>query len=150
MLWTWTLAAVYKTLQVRNESYKSIVLLSSNYLFTESTPDSVNEEIPNEKQLSIKFHQLDLLTNNEKTVKIINTIAHKWEKLAFRLYFCDSDIARIKRDNTKDCIQACRTVFSEWLHGNGRRPGTWETLIEALKEAEFSVLADDIETIVFT
>ena len=115
---------------------------------TESTPDSVNEEIPNKKQISIELHQLDLLTDNEKTVKIIDSVAHTWEKLALRLHFDGSDIARIKRDNTNDCIQACRTVFTEWLQGKGRRPGTWETLVEALREAGFIELANEVKTIV--
>ena len=36
-------------------------------------------------------------------------------------------------------------IFREWLDGRGRRPVTWETLVEVLREIELHILADDIQ-----
>lgn len=36
-------------------------------------------------------------------------------------------------------------MFSDWLEGKGRQPTTWETLIEALEEANLSELANDLK-----
>ena len=42
-------------------------------------------------------------------------------------------------------VAACRTMFTRWLEGNGRKPTTWRTLIVALKEANLYTLAEEIE-----
>ena len=99
---------------------------------------------------SIELHHLDLLKveRKGKTVKIIDTVASKWDRVALRLHFSGSDISRIERDHHQMCSQACRTMFGEWLEGKGRKPITWDTLLTALIEAEFSELASNVETII--
>ena len=67
--------------------------------------------------------------------------------MALRLHFNHSDISKIDRDH-RTCSQACQTMFGEWLEGKGRKPITWNTLLTALREAEFSELASDVETII--
>ena len=75
-------------------------------------------------------------------MKVINQVTPKWERVATRLYFEHHDIMRIRRD----CmfLDAPHTLFVEWLDGQGRRPVTWETLIEALTESDLSELAADL------
>ena len=38
-------------------------------------------------------------------------------------------------------------MFSDWLEGKGRQPTTWETLIKALEEADFSEVANDLKDV---
>ena len=36
-------------------------------------------------------------------------------------------------------------ILQEWLTGRGKQPVTWVTLVEVLRDIEFSTLADEIE-----
>jgi hypothetical protein len=78
---------------------------------------------------------------------VIKQAAAKWESVATSLYFESHDITRIKRDIHYQSIDACRTVFIEWLEGNGRKPTTWNTVIKALEEADLSELAGDLKIV---
>ena len=100
--------------------------------------------------LPIELHQLELLEENGSTVRIINTVASKWDRIAIRLHFSGHDISRIERDHEKSVVRACQTMFSEWLEGKGRKPISWNTLIKTLKEADYSELASEVETILNT
>ena len=80
-------------------------------------------------------------------MRVIKQAAAKWEAVATRLYFEINDIIRIKRDVHYQSIDACRTVFSEWLHGNGRKPTTWNTVIKVLEEADLSELAGELKIV---
>ena len=42
-------------------------------------------------------------------------------------------------------VPACRTMFTQWLEGNGCKPTSWKTLIIALKEAKLSTHAEELE-----
>ena len=91
-----------------------------------------------------KLHQLDLLESNGKSVKLISIVAGKWEKIATRLYLETHDIERIERNCFYKAESSCRTVFMEWLDGKYRAPVTWDTLIKALEEANFSKVVRDL------
>ena len=96
-----------------------------------------------------KLHELDLLKGpTGKTVRVIKDGANKWQRIATRLYFEGGAIDQISRNN-KDTDQACSTVFSKWLQGENelRTPRTWETVIEALIEADFGQLAEDLKKV---
>ena len=95
-----------------------------------------------------RLHQLDIIDCEGKRVRIIQTAASKWKRLATRLYFKPSDINRIRSDNPTECYDACWKVCSEWLEGVGRQPTSWTTLIKALNEAELGEIATDLETII--
>ena len=99
-----------------------------------------------------KLHQLDLLEGNGKRVKLINSVAPIWDRVALRLHFEGCDIDQIMRDYPQQCAVASRTMFSDWLNGKGRRPTSWNTLIQALKEmgVELSKIATDLESILGT
>ena len=92
-----------------------------------------------------KLHYLDLIEANEKTVKVIEQAAAKWEKVATRLYFEGHDIDCIRKDYPQQTVEACRSVFIKWLQGRGRKPTSWDTVIMALKEADLSELAGDLK-----
>ena len=74
-------------------------------------------------------------------------VAAEWNSVALRLHFESYDISRIERDHPQQCIQASITVFTEWIKGKGRQPSSWQTLIEALKEAELQELHNVANTL---
>jgi hypothetical protein len=90
---------------------------------------------------------LDLIKGNGKEVRVIKKIAWRWEDVATRLHFDLDDINCIKKDNHYINNPSCREMFSLWLKGKGRRPADWKTLIVALREAEFSELAEELQTV---
>ncbi len=91
--------------------------------------------------------QIDHIEGNGKVVKVVKSVAGKWEGVAVRLYFNNHDIERIKRDNHHLAIPSCRTMFAEWLAGEVRQPVNWVTLIKVLEEAEFSELASNLQVV---
>ena len=92
-----------------------------------------------------RLYELDLIRRNGKTVRVINRAAATWERVAIRLYFKGHEIKSIERNKHFQTGNACRAIFIEWLEGKGRQPTTWETLIEALEEADLSELASDLK-----
>ena len=51
----------------------------------------------------------------------------------------------IARKHRQDGMEITIEILKEWLAGKGKQPVTWWTLIEVLKDVEFSELAKDIE-----
>ena len=95
-----------------------------------------------------KLHHLDLIKGSDgKTVRVINRAAAKWVSVATRLHFESHDISRIREDCHYQTTKACQTVFIEWLEGKGRTPITWNTVIEALEEADLSKLARELKIV---
>ena len=37
-------------------------------------------------------------------------------------------------------------ILKKWLHGKGRKPVTWQTLVQCLQDTDLNVLADNIES----
>ena len=97
-----------------------------------------------------ELHQIDHIEGNGKVVKVIERVATKWEKVATRLHFDYHVIDCIKKDNQyyDQTVSCCREMFGKWLGGKGRKPVNWETLITALKEADFSELASELQNII--
>ena len=93
-----------------------------------------------------QLYELDCIKGNGKTVKVIKRTAPVWEKVATRLYFEGHDILTIRR-NEHQAEDASRTMFIEWLEGKGRTPTTWETVLEALDEAELAEVAQDLKEV---
>ena len=94
-----------------------------------------------------KLHQIDRMEGNGKVVKVIETVAAKWEKVAIRLYFDHNVIDRIKRDGHYQSDPCCHKMFGEWLGGKGRQPVNWQTLITVLSEADYAELSHKLEDI---
>ena len=103
-----------------------IIILSLERSKTENTP---------------KFHEFHLIVANNVEVRLIDSVSAKWEKLAIHLHFLETDIERIRRDCHFQTEHCCRTVLTEWLEGKGRKPKTWDTVIQALKDAQLSEVA---------
>ena len=68
-----------------------------------------------------------------------------WKQLATRLHFETHEVKAIEKDNTT-VMQMCREMLGKWLEGQGqRKPRTWATLIEALREMDLEVLANELD-----
>ena len=95
-----------------------------------------------------RLYELDRIKIDGKTVKVISRVAASWEKVAIRLHFECHEIRSISRDKQLTVVDACREVFTQWLEGKGRTPTTWRTVIEALEEADFSEVTNDLKEII--
>ena len=56
-----------------------------------------------------------------------------------RVHNIERDYREIERINTE--------ILREWATGRGKKPVTWETLIEVLRDIELSALASEIEAV---
>ena len=94
------------------------------------------------------LHQLDLLEYGHKTLKLIQCIAPKWERIATRLHFESHRIETIQKNWPQQAESACQSMLTKWLDGEGRGPRSWNTLITVLNEAELSSVAQELEELV--
>lgn len=96
-------------------------------------------------QVRVELHQLQVLRCSEgKKIKVMDTVAWKWEDLALALHFDGPTLLTIKKDSALCSKTACCTVLQRWLEGKGRQPACWGILLEALKDAEFGRLAEEL------
>ena len=79
-------------------------------------------------------------------IKIIETIASKWEKLGDQLEFdkFGAKLESIKTKNLNDPEACCREMFKHWLMGNGVRPCSWRKLAQLLEDCDFKALAEQV------
>lgn len=90
--------------------------------------------------------QLACLKYDQRKLCIVNQVAAKWRTLALvGLKLDHSVVEMIACDNTR-VQDRCTEVFSKWLNGEGCKPVSWETLVEALKDIEKSELASEVES----
>ena len=96
-----------------------------------------------------QFHELDLITCNQKAVRVLVGSASKWDRVATRLHFDGNIIAQIGTASQNNQLRACQSVFTQWLDGTQglRTPRTWNTIIEVLKEADLCTLAENLRAI---
>ncbi|MCG8622948.1 MAG: death domain-containing protein, partial [Proteobacteria bacterium] len=104
------------------------------------------DETPKPNQL------IRLVGKNGEQISIRDHLAGNWEDLFLCLNFEPAEenqsmIAVIKRNNAGRVEDACRDVLLKWLAGDGRKPITWTTFVEVLKDMGESSLANKIEGI---
>ena len=73
-------------------------------------------------------------TKNGETIKIILSLAPKWQEFATELDF-DNDGRQLQlfESDHHNAMKTCRKVLMYWLAGNGKQPSTWRTLISLLR-----------------
>ena len=67
--------------------------------------------------------------------------------MGLALNFANSDLKNIEKDqsNVEDC---CMELMNRWLQGTVQtKPVTWETLLEAIEDAQFVELAQKLKGI---
>ena len=95
----------------------------------------------------LKLREFDLIEDKSRKVRLIEEVAAGWEKIATHLYFESRHIQSMKRDNTQNSKECCRAVFVDWMEGRGRQPITWKVLIDAMSQAGFPRVAEDLKSI---
>lgn len=85
----------------------------------------------------------ELNTHKGKRLKVIKSVAFKWEQLAIALGFDGASIEKIKRDKFHQSKDATAEMFQEWLNDDNdlQGPITWGTLIQCLVDAELAEIA---------
>ena len=94
-----------------------------------------------------------MVTPCGKIIEIIKYIAADWhDRVGIHLNFDSTGrtLALIRARNRSDPEACCIDMMMEWLEGRGRQPANWATLVNVLKDAEFSVLAEDVEQLLVT
>ena len=88
-----------------------------------------------------KLKQLQkLVCPSGVTLKVIKSVAAKWESIAIAL---DIDYSTEQRDFSH-VEAACIAILRRWIDGEGEQPATWNTLIGALEDADYLNLAKDL------
>lgn len=80
---------------------------------------------------------------NNKEIRTINYTASRWYHVAVALDFEQCTIGILERNHAGDALQGCYNMFATWV--DSRINVTWEVLVDALRRAEFDVLAHNIE-----
>jgi hypothetical protein len=93
-----------------------------------------------------RLHQLQRLCGDSVVVNIIRAVAPSWEKSALYLTI-ERNMIDIWKRNADEVEDATRTLFGHWLNGNGRKPISWKTLIQALHESNLPIIATQVEEI---
>ena len=90
-----------------------------------------------------------LRTHDGREITIVTEVAgiSNWEEMARRLDFKQSEVNIIRKNHPGDVKSACIDMFGQWLAGKHRKPVTWQTVVECLKELNLNVVANDLETI---
>ena len=86
-------------------------------------------------------------SKERQRMHIIKELAARWKDVGLALDFGSSDLNNIKRDkgNVEDC---CMELMDRWLQGTVQtKPVTWETLLEAMEDAQFVELARKLKGI---
>ena len=90
-------------------------------------------------------------TSTGKLIKVVDSVAFKWEELAIALGFEGAAIERIKKDNFHKSKDSAIKMFEEWLNKgmsgcSQHLPATWITLIQCLVDTELAELANVLES----
>lgn len=76
-------------------------------------------------------------------IKIISTVAARWKTLGSLLDFSVAALANIE-SSRQDVESFCHELLSRWLQGATKGPVTWEKLVEAINNARYGVLAQQL------
>ena len=78
--------------------------------------------------------------------KLINAVAN-WSNLGLALDIMEPQLQVIAKNHPLDMDGCMNAMLVSWLHGNGRKPITWQTLLDALNHplVGLSELAKDVK-----
>lgn len=78
------------------------------------------------EEIGTKYFEFGIFLLNDSNGSRVKNMAHKYL----------NDAGRINVD-----------ILWEWVCGSGKRPVTWATLVQVLRDIELSTLADEIEAV---
>ena len=79
-------------------------------------------------------------------IYIIDEIAAKWRRVGLSLNFSTSDLDNIESSCQGKVEECSERLLTQWLDGNisTQLPITWETLLDALRDARLGQLAETL------
>eukprot|EP00731_Ephydatia_muelleri_P005503 Em0002g1679a len=91
-----------------------------------------------------------VVDGEKKTINIIQRTGTSYEKLGMFLLEDDNGdiVDSLKEACHQDPIQITTAVYKKWISGTGRKPVTWQTLVDVLREIDLNRVADDIDSTV--
>ena len=95
-----------------------------------------------------KLHELQQLEAADgRTVRIIEEVAEKWKEVAIALRFGSHEMKNLEGDVQHISEYACQEMLIKWLdiREDLRRPITWTTLIQCLREAKMVETAENLK-----
>ncbi len=92
-------------------------------------------------------HLQCLRSRGGRVVKPIESIAFRWDEVAIALDIDWCVIKYIRTDAHFQAVPACLEMLHKWLDGEGCQPATWMRFMEALIDAGFTNLAEDLEEV---
>ena len=93
------------------------------------------------------LHLLHTLKYRGQTIKVIESAATCWERVAMKLHFKRHVIDTLISESHGVATKCCHYMFMQWLEGDGRKPITWRTLINALSEAKLDDIAQSLRDV---
>ena len=94
------------------------------------------------------MHLQKLVAEDGSEVKIVERVAAEFQKVAYALHFQPGVCEEVLATACNSYERACMKIFEKWLNGEGCKPVTWTTLIEALEHADFKQLARELKNTV--
>ena len=118
--------------------------ISVYYCVPTNTPHNYNPGTKPTLQELLRFTCID-----GRVVSVPVEIATKYVQFGtFLLDDKNGSKAMIIADkNHYDAERISTEILQEWLTGRGKKPVTWSTLVEVLRDIELSTLAGDIEAV---
>ena len=87
------------------------------------------------------------ISGTQHKIHIIDTVASCWRRLGLALNICDYHLDNIEH-NHGNVEDRCQTMLKEWIQGTvGDGPVTWETLVEAIDDARYGELAQQLKRV---
>ena len=87
--------------------------------------------------------QLESIWTPKDRIGIIRSVAPWWKEIGILLKVSEATLDVIHANN-EDLPSRCRIMFQCWLEGASVKPVSWATLLEALQDCGFYVLAQDV------
>ena len=94
---------------------------------------------------SPRMAQLESMWTHKERITLIKTLSPWWRDIGLCLEFSPAALDTIYADEAHKMESCCRRLFHCWLGGAGVQPVLWRFLLDALGEAGFRGIADDIE-----
>ena len=87
-----------------------------------------------------------LQTRDGREIRIVTEIAgHNWQDMAFALEFSPAEVGVVSKNHPSDVEAACTDLLSRWLTGGHRKPVSWQTMVQCLREINLNSLAFRLE-----
>ena len=90
-----------------------------------------------------------LVGGEKKNINIVQKTSTRYNQLGMHLLDDDNGdiVDGLKERCFHDPVETVTAVYKKWISGTGRKPVTWQTLVDVLRDIELNSVADDIEAV---